>query len=172
MTAGVRVLVQDRRRLVREGLRAALATEPGFDPCHDSLSEVCADVGLVLVGPAEDVAAGWAETSVAVVRFTDCVSIGAILEACRLRSRSEQPTGPEVGHRMLTRREVDVLRAIADGLSAKQVALALDISQKSVDNHKQRIFAKLGVQSQAHAVAVSLDAGWLGPVDARRGRTA
>ncbi len=56
----------------------------------------------------------------------------------------------------LTARERVVLGGIADGLRLEEIATVMGISPKSVENHKQRIFAKLGVQSQAHAVAVTL----------------
>ncbi len=59
----------------------------------------------------------------------------------------------------LTDRESDVLGAIADGLSTKAVAHHLGISVKTVESHKTRIFAKLGVRSQAEAVAVVLGMG-------------
>jgi two-component system nitrate/nitrite response regulator NarL len=58
----------------------------------------------------------------------------------------------------LTDRERDVLGAIADGLSTKAVAHHLGISVKTVESHKTRIFGKLGVRSQAEAVAVALGA--------------
>jgi DNA-binding CsgD family transcriptional regulator len=41
------------------------------------------------------------------------------------------------------------------------VAEAMGISPKTVENHKQRIFSKLGVQNQAHAVAVAMRQGLL-----------
>ncbi len=56
----------------------------------------------------------------------------------------------------LTARERDVLDAISDGLSAKAVAHHLGIAVKTVEHHKSRIFDKLGVRSQAEAVAVAL----------------
>jgi DNA-binding CsgD family transcriptional regulator len=55
------------------------------------------------------------------------------------------------------------MQGVADGLVTAQVAMLLGITRKSVENHKQRIFAKLGVQSQAHAVAVAVGSGLLGP---------
>jgi len=63
----------------------------------------------------------------------------------------------------LTGRERDVLGAVADGLSTKAVAHHLGISVKTVESHKTRIFAKLGVRSQAEAVAVALGAPATGP---------
>lgn len=55
---------------------------------------------------------------------------------------------------VLTPREREVLRHIAAGLTTQESAMLLDVSPKTVDNHKQRIFTKLGVQNQAHAVAL------------------
>ena len=41
------------------------------------------------------------------------------------------------------------------------------VSHKTVENHKQRIFGKLGVQNQAHAVSVAFRKGYLRPEDVR-----
>lgn len=54
----------------------------------------------------------------------------------------------------LTSRELEVLGAMSDGLSAKAVAHRLGIAVKTVENHKTRIFEKLGVRTQAQAVAL------------------
>jgi DNA-binding NarL/FixJ family response regulator len=54
--------------------------------------------------------------------------------------------------RSLTPRERDVLTLVARGLAGKQVARHLGISPKTVEQHKTRIFAKLGVPNQAAAV--------------------
>ena len=51
----------------------------------------------------------------------------------------------------LTEREQEILRLIAKGRSGKQVAKHLGISPKTVERHKTRIFAKLGVPNQAAA---------------------
>ena len=56
----------------------------------------------------------------------------------------------------LTARERDVLSLVARGLAGKQVARHLGISAKTVERHKTKIFAKLGVPNQAAAVGVAL----------------
>lgn len=61
----------------------------------------------------------------------------------------------------LTRREVEVLALIGSGCTTREVSVRLAISTKTVENHKQRIFGKLGVQNQAHAVAVGMRSGLL-----------
>jgi two-component system nitrate/nitrite response regulator NarL len=70
--------------------------------------------------------------------------------------RSRRRGGGDSRTAELTDRERDVLGAVADGLSTKAVAHHLGISVKTVESHKTRIFAKLGVRSQAEAVAVAL----------------
>lgn len=55
----------------------------------------------------------------------------------------------------LTAREREVLTLVAKGFAGKQVASLLGISPKTVEQHKTRIFGKLGVANQAAAVAVA-----------------
>lgn len=65
--------------------------------------------------------------------------------------------GRSVGGRVaeLTDRELEVLGAMTDGLSTKAAARRLGITAKTVENHKTRIFDKLGVRTQAQAIAVA-----------------
>jgi len=50
-----------------------------------------------------------------------------------------------------------VLNLVARGLSGKQIARQLGISPKTVEHHKTRAFAKLGVPNQAAAVAALME---------------
>lgn len=52
----------------------------------------------------------------------------------------------------LTRREIEVLDAVADGLSTIEIADVLHISVNTARNHVQRIIEKLGVHSRLQAV--------------------
>jgi DNA-binding NarL/FixJ family response regulator len=65
------------------------------------------------------------------------------------QKKTEQPGGEN-----LTSREFEVLGAMSDGLSTKAVAHHLGISLKTVESHKTRIFGKLGVRTQAQAIAL------------------
>jgi DNA-binding NarL/FixJ family response regulator len=56
----------------------------------------------------------------------------------------------------LTRRQRQILDLVAQGLAGKQVARRLGISPKTVEQHKTRMFERLGVPNQAAAVVVAL----------------
>jgi FixJ family two-component response regulator len=60
---------------------------------------------------------------------------------------------------VLTARERDVLEQAAKGLHAKEIAAALGISPRTVEVHKTRIMAKLGVRNVAELVRFALVRG-------------
>ena len=60
----------------------------------------------------------------------------------------------------LSDREVEVLKAIAEGLPTKQIANVLCISVKTVETHRRQIMEKLGINSVAgltrYAIRINL----------------
>jgi two-component system response regulator DegU len=60
---------------------------------------------------------------------------------------------------IITRREVEVLQAIADGLSPAEVAAQLYISQKTVKNHLASIYQKLDARDRTQAVVNAMRMG-------------
>jgi DNA-binding NarL/FixJ family response regulator len=56
---------------------------------------------------------------------------------------------------LLTPRELEVLRLLADGMDQREIAERLVISSKTVATHIQHILVKLGVHSRAQAVAAA-----------------
>jgi ATP/maltotriose-dependent transcriptional regulator MalT len=65
-----------------------------------------------------------------------------------------RPSADEVG---LTRREVEVLRLVAQGLTDAQVADKLVISVRTVNWHLQSIYGKVGVASRTAATRYALE---------------
>jgi NarL family two-component system response regulator YdfI len=61
----------------------------------------------------------------------------------------------------LTDRELEVLRAVAEGQQNKEIARRLDISERTVKAHLTSVYNKLGVDSRAAAIAQAAQAGWL-----------
>jgi two-component system response regulator DctR len=56
-------------------------------------------------------------------------------------------TGLQIRLRELTDRERDVLRLVIDGLPNKLIADQLDISVRTVEVHRSRVFDKMNVKS-------------------------
>ncbi len=57
----------------------------------------------------------------------------------------------------LTRRELQVLRLVADGATTREVAEQLFISSKTADHHIQNIYTKIGVSNRAAATRWALE---------------
>ena len=62
----------------------------------------------------------------------------------------------------LTGREVEVLRLIALGHTSVEVARILQISSRTVESHRARVHAKLGLSTRAELVRYALRRGLLG----------
>ncbi|HEY0890447.1 MAG TPA: response regulator transcription factor [Nocardioides sp.] len=75
----------------------------------------------------------------------------ALSVAATLVRRSAQP-GP-----ILTDREVEIVELLSRGLSNKDLARELFVSQATVKSHLSHIYAKLGVDSRAAAVATAIE---------------
>ncbi len=87
---------------------------------------------------------------------------GAISGAVAGRSVLSPPVASRVLDRMrrpdqaLTAREAELLSLLAEGLTNKELGKRLFISEATVKTHLAHIYAKLGVDSRAAAVAIAL----------------
>ncbi len=94
-------------------------------------------------------------------------------EALREVSRGGASMNPEIARKVLdlfnnqkpqraasdqglTERELEVLRLIVAGLTKKEVAVRMDLSQHTVDTHLRNIYQKLHVNNRAGAVATAI----------------
>jgi DNA-binding NarL/FixJ family response regulator len=59
------------------------------------------------------------------------------------------------GNALLGKRETDVARLVAEGMSNRQIGIRLFISERTVDSHVRSILNKLGFNSRAQI------AGWM-----------
>ena len=69
----------------------------------------------------------------------------------RTASRTARPLGLSV-------REAEIMSLIADGHSNGEIAAQLVLAEKTVKNHVNRIYAKLGAESRAAAIVRWTDA--------------
>jgi len=103
-----------------------------------------------------------------VARPTDG-TVGALLDAAMAEETPVRHApvvsrlGPtEPARPTLTPRQLEVVQLIARGLTGQEIADELGVRPKTVENYKQRVFARLGVQNQAHAVARCARMGLMG----------
>lgn len=69
-------------------------------------------------------------------------------------STKTEPAGPS-----LTERETEVLRFVAKGLSAKQIAERLSLSHRTVENHVQATFRKLQLANRVELTRYAIEHG-------------
>lgn len=70
--------------------------------------------------------------------------------------------GPEaLSPRRLSDREHEVLSAIVEGLSNKEIAARMGITTRTVEKHRQRIMKKLGIHKSTELVAFAITRGFV-----------
>jgi HD-GYP domain-containing protein (c-di-GMP phosphodiesterase class II) len=125
-----------------------------------------ADVYRALVEPRPHRDARSADTAATELRAEvragrlDGEAVDAVLAAAghEITRRAERPAG-------LTPREVEILRLVARGLLNKQIAQQLAITPKTVGNHVEHIYAKIGVSTRAAAGLFATEHGLLSLAD-------
>lgn len=120
---------------LRAGVQGFLLKDVSLDELADAIRRVHAGETLLPPGVAERVARG-------------------LLELSRDFPSAELPEG-------LTRREVEVLRLIARGLSNREIAQALGTAEGTVKNQTSSILSKLGVRDRTRAVLRAMELGCL-----------
>jgi DNA-binding NarL/FixJ family response regulator len=103
-------------------------------------------------------------------------SLAGLVAAIRAVYSGEQVIASSITHRMvqmlghqtseksqradgLTEREVEMLRLIAKGMLAKEIARALSVSEKTVRNHLSSIYHKLDIYDRSQAVIYAMKHG-------------
>jgi DNA-binding NarL/FixJ family response regulator len=162
------VVVMDMRLGDGDGAQATaevLAVSPSSrvlvlsasDERDDVLEAVKAGATGYLVKSASKAELAQAVTSTAAGRavFTPSLA-GLVLGEYRriAASKDSGPAGPS-----LTERETEVLRHVAKGLSAKQIAERLSLSHRTVENHVQATFRKLQVANRVELTRYAIEHG-------------
>jgi DNA-binding NarL/FixJ family response regulator len=165
------VVVAHREAMVAEGIAAALSRYPYIVALASvtsaaDLEEWTDRADAVAIDPylrgAEEAAAKLRRQGVRVVFLggsgdDDGIRVSTRMPVASLASALAPDAVTETkSARRLTCRQQEILALVARGLPGKQVARHLGISPKTVEHHKARIFAKLGVANQTAAVSLAL----------------
>jgi len=133
---------------------AQIATDAGHDEAMSALSHALGELAL-LEGNPEQAAAHFGR-ALQLLR-----SVGAPFE--RAERRLGRRAAAQQAHGGLTRREVEVVRLVAAGLTNREIARELFLSPRTVEMHVQSILAKLDCRSRADASRRASELGLLNP---------
>jgi DNA-binding NarL/FixJ family response regulator len=151
--------IEATRRVAADARVIILTTFDLDDYVYDALSAgasgfLLKDAGAErLFDAVRVVAAGDALLAPAVTRRL-------IGEFARLRPRL--PTRPD-GLAELTPRETEVLQLVAEGLSNREIADRLVVSDETVKTHVSRVLTKLGLRDRTQAVVAAYESGLVEP---------
>ncbi|HEY2021055.1 response regulator transcription factor [Paraburkholderia sp.] len=89
-------------------------------------------------------------------------AIGAVLDgktffSAELSSRLIQASATQSPIERLTPRELDILDALAEGLSSKQIAQRNDLSVRTVETHRLNLKRKLDIEGQAELIKFAVE---------------
>ncbi|WP_067829027.1 response regulator [Actinomadura kijaniata] len=198
------VVIADDHPVVRAGLRALLAGEPGIAVLAEAGTgeDAVRQAGLVrpdlvlmdlrlgegidgveatrrilaLPDPPRVLVLTTYDSDADIARAIDVGASGYLLKAgppeelfqgVRTAVRGETALSPRVATRLMNRmrdpapalspREIEILELLATGLSNRQIARRLFISEATVKTHLVHVFGKLGVETRTAAVTAAVE---------------
>ena len=76
-----------------------------------------------------------------------------------IESLTEDPKAKEVGRPMITKREIEVLKLIAEEYTTQEIADQLFVSTNTVATHKRNLFVKMDVKNSVGMIKKAVDWG-------------
>jgi DNA-binding NarL/FixJ family response regulator len=169
------VVLMDVRMPSLDGIEATRQLAGAEDPRPRVLILTTFDLDEYVFDALRAGASGFLLKDVTAERLFDAVRVVAAGEALlaptvtrRLiseftRLRPMTSTEPEAVLGTLTRRETEVLRLVAEGLSNPEIASRLVVTEETVKTHVSRMLAKLGLRDRTQAVVTAYESGLVVP---------
>jgi DNA-binding CsgD family transcriptional regulator len=162
--AGERVAYGSIALNARDASAARSAFEDAFDMYERAsapFEAAHAQVGLAQALAAQDKSAAAREH--AATAAATLMGLGAAHAARRAQELVKRLGGSARGRARadLTTREAEILALVAEGLSNRQIAERLVVSEHTVHRHLANVYKELGVSTRAQAVAVAVERGAL-----------
>jgi DNA-binding NarL/FixJ family response regulator len=159
---GIETTSRIKRELPSTGI-VVLAVEEDEDALFDAIKAGAAAFILKDVGPDDLVTiirrVGQGEYLINDKVFSKPAVASRVLKEFRELAVYGQEAAPIFAP--LSPREVEILDNIAQGMTNKQVAYALSISEQTVKNHMSSILRKLSVNDRTQAVVYAMRQGWI-----------
>ena len=137
-------------------LEVALPGLSGYEVCHQLRNEF--GEGLPIVFVSADRTEAFDRVAGFLIGADDYLvkpfAADELLARVRRLARRTVPVPPSIASK-LTKREMEVLRLLAEGLEQPDIASQLFITKKTVGTHIENIMRKLGVRSRSQAVALA-----------------
>jgi DNA-binding NarL/FixJ family response regulator len=89
-----------------------------------------------------------------ILRAIESISQGRTFLSASLARRSPRSDGPRP---VLSLRESEILRALSQGQSSRQIAQGLGLSVRTVETHRQNIKRKLNLEGQAELIKYAVE---------------
>jgi len=137
----VRVVFLTMHRIVAYALRAIASGAVGFLLKHSAPEELVLAVRTAARGDT----------------FISPTFADEVLQALKQSPAVQDPVA------RLRLRQRQILRLLVDGLTAKQIGLKLNISTRTVDDHKYTMMNSLGINSNAGLILFAIKHGISGP---------
>jgi DNA-binding NarL/FixJ family response regulator len=143
-----------------EGIIRFRAAFPEIPVVVLSASEQTEDIQTLMAAGALGYLSKSSPSDVILGALRQVLAGGLYLPPCLLDRNGSPPRLPEpLRHASLTSRQIDVLRELAKGLSNKQIASSLDVTEGTVKIHMAAIFRILKVNNRTEAVLVAQKMG-------------
>jgi two-component system, NarL family, response regulator DesR len=161
---------EDAASVVKQQRPHVVVLDSSLSTSFDQICRTVSERGVLVVVNHDSMAGviGLAARMPRIGLIASDATLGHLVDAVRQLARGLPVLDPDLavavlraGKNPLTVREQEVLRLIATGATAQEVARSLSVGVGTVRNHLSHILAKTGARTRIEAIRIAQDAGWI-----------